>query len=244
MPRLNDETTTFTGGGFQFSAVPLDKLTETGYTLVTLVRDVTGSLTGFENDLLHMTQEAVRGCKKSPRAENILLRLVDFNTVVKEFHGYRHLPDIDPDADYAVPSPHGSTALFDATHNALSATADYGEKLAEQDFDVNALVLVITDGEDNASKSSPTMIADLLSRLRGNENLSGVTVLLIGINDASCRVALERFQKEAGLDAFVPVGDVTPGKLAKLAGFVSQSVSSSSQSLVTGQPAAAPSITF
>jgi hypothetical protein len=46
--------------------------------------------------------------------------------------------------------------------------------------------------------------------------------------------SLERFQKEAGIDQFVDIGDATPQKLAKLANFVSQSISSQSQALGTG----------
>ena len=51
--------------------------------------------------------------------------------------------------------------------------------------------------------------------------------------------ALEAFPKDAYLSQFVDIGDATPGKLAKLANFVSESVSSQSQALGSGAPSQA-----
>ena len=48
--------------------------------------------------------------------------------------------------------------------------------------------------------------------------------------------ALEKFKNDAKLSQFVDIGNATEGKLAKLANFVSESVSSQSQALGTGAP--------
>jgi len=45
---------------------------------------------------------------------------------------------------------------------------------------------------------------------------------------------LEQFKNEAGIDQFVSIGEATPAKLAKLADFISRSISSTSQALGTG----------
>lgn len=243
MPRLTDEQTVNVGS-FQFSAIGIDKLSETQYTLVTLIVDITGSVSGFENDLLRMIQESVRGCKKSPRADNILLRVLTFNTDVYEVHGYRLLNQIDENADYPALRPTRATALYDATFNGLKAAAEYGKQLADQDFDANVLVIVITDGADNASSCTPSVIKGVIEDIHKNELLAGVKTILIGVNDKSCRTYLDTFKTGGGLDEYVSMGNVTPQKLAKLAGFVSKSVSSSSQSLMTGTPAATPAFTF
>ncbi len=47
---------------------------------------------------------------------------------------------------------------------------------------------------------------------------------------------LKIFKDEAEIDQYVDAGDATPTKLAKLAEFVSQSISSQSQSLGSGGP--------
>ena len=51
--------------------------------------------------------------------------------------------------------------------------------------------------------------------------------------------ALQGFTAQAGVDQYVDVADATPGTLAKLARFVSHSISSQSQSLGTGGPSLA-----
>ena len=60
--------------------------------------------------------------------------------------------------------------------------------------------------------------------------------ILIGINASDCARLLSEFQREAGMTQFIDAGDTTPPKLAKLAAFVSQSVSSQSAALGTGGP--------
>ena len=61
-------------------------------------------------------------------------------------------------------------------------------------------------------------------------------MVLVGITGNQLTVAkLQGFQQAVGIAQFVDVGGVTPGKLAKLAQFVSQSISSTSAALGTGQ---------
>ena len=98
--------------GFTFSAVRPDALGAVEYTLVTLVLDKTGSVAGFQNDLFQIKSSVVNACKRSPRADYVLLRVVEFNSYVDEVHGFQPLADIDP-TSYQVPHCSGSTALND-----------------------------------------------------------------------------------------------------------------------------------
>lgn len=88
--------------GFTFSAVRPDALGAVEYTLVTLVLDKTGSVAGFQNDLFQIKSSVVNACKRSPRADYVLLRVVEFNSYVDEVHGFQPLADIDP-TSYQVP---------------------------------------------------------------------------------------------------------------------------------------------
>ena len=102
MPRLNDaslETMNIKGTSFQYSAARLDTLGATEYTLVTVITDVSGSVAGYHTDLENCLQEIVRACLKSPRADNLLIRLLTFNTGLDEVHGYKLLTNCNPD-DY------------------------------------------------------------------------------------------------------------------------------------------------
>jgi len=230
---------------FTFSGVRVENLEETEYTLVSILVDTTGSVGGFENELLESLKTSVRSCQKSPRANNLLIRVCEFNSVigVNEVHGFKSLQDINPN-DYPGFVTSGLTPLFDATFNGVKAAVDYGENLISQDFDVNAIVFIITDGCDNCSSVSPSIIADQLRDCKRNEKLDSIVTVLIGINIADCKGELMEFKNNANIDEFVDVSEATDSKLAKLAQFISKSVSSTSQALGTGQSAPIQSLTI
>ena len=241
MPRIaDDEGMEFhaAGGQFGFTGTRLEKLGATEYTLVDIAIDVTGSTAGFSDDLRNALIVAVDACKKSPRSDNLLLRVTTFSTSVggvNELHGYKPLGEIDT-AQYPTFHPSGGTPLFDATYSAINSMVLYGGKLTDNDFLVNGIVFIITDGDDNNSTATPRMIAQTISAARQDEKLESVVTVLIGINAAQYRSYLANFKAQAGLDQYIDAGAATKAKLAKLADFVSQSVSSQSQSLGTGGP--------
>jgi len=246
MPRLmatsDDQVIDIPGpGNFQFSAVRIEDLGATEYTLVTIVCDISGSVRTFAAELLRAIQTVVESCKKSPRADNLLIRLIHFNNDIFEIHGFKNLIDIDPNA-YDPLHPSAMTALFDASFDAIGATLEYGKRLVDQDFDCNGAVYIITDGMDNQSTITPDAIKSKVVEALQKEEIESLITVLIGIQDPNSRwsgeirKALEDFKNKANLDEFIDAGDATPQKLAKLANWVSESVSSQSQALGTGGP--------
>ncbi len=243
MPKLdNMQTLQIAGPGtFTFSAVRMDDLGATEYTLVTIVVDITSSVIPFAGELLNCVKKIVEACKKSPRAENLLLRLLTFNTSLQEIHGFKLLSDIKPE-EYKAFKPLGMTALYDAAYSGVSATLEMAKRLIQQDFEVNGCVYIITDGMDNASTMTPKAIADKIRDAVSGEEIESLVTVLVGLinpNDKyakDVRHALTTFQVEANLTQFVDAGDATAQRLAKLAQFVSQSISAQSQALGTGAP--------
>lgn len=233
MPKLLATEEVITTGSFGYSAVKPDELEEAEFTLATIVCDVTGSVSPFADELLNMVKVAIKTCQKSPRSNNMLIRYINFNDKVKEIHGFRLLSEIDVNT-YDPIQPWGMTALFDAQMDAINATVNYSKSLIDQEFDVNAVIFIITDGADNHSSSTPTMIKKEQQSIVRNEEFGGLQQYLIGINANDCKTELERFQTEAGLTDYIDAGDATPSNLAKIAQFISSSVSSSSQALATG----------
>jgi hypothetical protein len=227
-------------GNFQFSAIRIDHLGASEYTLVTVVCDVTGSVSDFADELLKMIKTVVEACKKNPRAENLLLRVTLFNSKIgiAEIHGFKLLSEIDPNKDYQPLTPDGSTPLYDAAYDAIGATLTYSKQLRTQDFDVNGCIYIITDGDDNASKMKTKNIKDQIDQATQKETIESLITILVGINmtDPSMKKRLDTFHIESHLTQFVDAGSATPQKLAKLANFVSQSISSQSQALGTGMP--------
>lgn len=225
-------------GSFGYSALPPVALDDSEYTLVTMVVDVTGSVTPFKTELLEMVRSVVGACKKNPRSENLLIRLVTFNSSVFEVHGFLPLSSINAD-DYKELHPSGSTSLYDAVYSSVEATVSYGKTLTDQEFDVNAAVYVITDGADNASTTSLSNVKAAVSKSLVTESLESIQLVLIAINDADpyVKTRLQEFHAESGMNhPPISVGDATPSKLAQLANFVSKSISSQSQALGTGGP--------
>lgn len=245
MPRMmTDESTMETHAisgmqAFQFSGKRVEHLGSTEYTLATIAVDVTGSVSGFASELRAALVTAVESCKKSPRANNLLLRVIFFSTSMKpngieEIHGFKPLGEINP-ADYPQLTPYGATNLYDAAYSAIGATNAYAKTLMDQDFLANGIVTIITDGDDNASSATLAMVKQEVERGAKAESIESLIPILVGINASQYSSKLDQMATAVGMK-FLDAGDATPGKLAKLAEFVSQSVSSQSQSLGTGGP--------
>jgi uncharacterized protein YegL len=233
-------------GGFNFSATKLENLLASEYTLVDIVVDVSGSVNSFKDDLEKCVQEIVKACSKSPRADNLMIRLTEFNPSVNEVHGYKLLTNCNV-ADYqGIFNPSGGTALFDATYKAIEACVTYGKSLVDNSYTVNGIVFVITDGDDNSSTRSSNMVKDIIAKSRQSESLESIVTVLVGINTSDSSIAqyLSDFNKDSDFSAYVEVQNATANKLAKLADFVSRSISSSSASLGTGVTPQVQSLTI
>ena len=252
MPRLiNDDPTMqqhqIGGGNFTFQGTRIESLGATEYTLVTIAIDETGSTDGFQDALRQALVTAVKACKKSPRSDNILIRVIKFSSAlpggIEEIHGFKPLSEINPD-DYEQFSPGGLTPLCDAAYSAVGAMLAYAKQLTDADFYVNGIVFVATDGDDNRSVSTPRMIKEETEKAVTGEAIESLVTILIGINASQYAAELADFQKQAGFTQYIDASDATAGKLAKLAEFVSQSVSSQSQALGTGGPSQSIATTF
>jgi len=221
---------------YGYSATRLEELGATEYTIATVVADVSGSTATFTLDMELAIQHIVQACKYSPRADNVLLRLVAFDDSLSELHGFKLLENCHL-ADYGgLLRSGGSTALYDATENAVVSTTNYAHKLAAGDFSANAIVFVITDGMDNASRISPAQVKKALAEAVRSEALESIISVLIGVNvnDAQVSAYLRRFQNDAGFTQYVEIENADARTLARLAEFVSQSISAQSQALGTG----------
>ena len=240
MPKLNDglvDHKLTTGGSYGYSAVSLDELGASEYTLVTIVQDVSSSVSSFKDDMEKCLKENVKSCKYSPRADNLMIRLVGFNANLNEIHGFKLLEECN-EADYDnVLHCHGCTSLFDAAENAISASSSYGQNLTQNGYGVNSIVIVITDGCDNGSKLTKLGVNDSLKQAMRAENLESIVTILVGVGVGQypeIGTRLTEFKDEAGLTQFVDIKDADAKSLAKLADFISKSISAQSQSLGSG----------
>jgi len=235
---MNDEKmmSINTTSNYSFSCTKLNSLGSSEYTLVTIVCDKSSSLSGYDRDLEKMIKAAVESCQKSARAENLMVRLVTFADDEEEVHGFKLLGNITINDYDGKINCSGCTNLIDTTYNAIEATAAYGKKLMDQDYLTNAIVFVITDGMDNRSTYTASRIKKIVDKIRKEEiSLESIATVLIGMNgDSTVQSYLQDIKNDGDFTEYIEMGDVSPSKLAKLAGYISRSTSSTSQALGTG----------
>lgn len=226
---------------FAFSAVEMGNLGATEYTIVNLLVDESGSVGGFQSELDDAMKIVLESCRKHPRSQNLLMRTASFEgSSIREIHGFSTLDTIDETT--LTVNPGGMTPLYDATLDSVETMASYAKILNDQDYFCNGIIFVITDGSENSSRRATlSKIKNAVADLRKTETIESIKLILIGVNDSDAQLKqmLETFKIEAGFDSYESLGDVTPGKLAKMAEWVSQSISSTSQALGTSGPSKA-----
>ena len=230
--------------GYGFSGVATGRLGARGvndYTLVTIALDVSGSVSSFRNLLIETVRKAVAACRKSPRAETLMLRVVTFGSAVTEIHGFKLLDEID-DSIYDSIKVGGGTTLYDACASSIGATTEYARKLIAQDYGVNGILFIITDGDDNNSTYTARTVKEKADEALSGEVLESIITVLLGVNAAQFASYLSKFQVEAGITQYLDAGNATPGNLAKLAAFISRSVSSQANQLGASATAAPVSL--
>ena len=222
---------------FGFSAVGVDELGASEYTLVSICQDASGSVSQFKTEMEKCIKEIISACLKSPRAENLMLRLQTFGSRLDEIHGFKPLGECNVgDYDDCI-NINGMTALYDGSVNAIEALNTYGKDLVENDFDVNGILIVLTDGYENDSTNTLNQVKETIDQVYKTEALESLVTILVGINvDQNTNQELENFKNEVGFTQYVGLRDADAKTLAKLAQFVSNSVSSQSSALGTGGP--------
>ena len=165
MPRFNADPNGATPSSFGFSAADIGSLGSSEYTLVGLAVDCSGSVSPFAREEEKAIKAIVEACRKSPRADNLMLRYTRFDQRVEEIHGFKLLQSCNPsDYDNTIP-PGGSTALFDASVDCVDAVARYGADLVKNEFGANGIVFVITDGDNNSGAMTVGEVKKSIARL-------------------------------------------------------------------------------
>lgn len=236
----NDEMSSFkaTGSGFHFSGTSINNLGASEYTLVGFACDRSSSVLDFHGEIEGCLKSSLEGCQKSPRVDNLLVRLLAFNHSVTEEHGFKPLADCHLGAYDGFLKPGGTTALYDASVNLIDSLATYGKTLIDSDYTVNGLICILTDGVDVGSTLRVNHVKEAMKRALQSEALESLVTILIGINVKDPQVSrfLTQFKDEAGFGQYIEAGDASPKTFAKIAGFISKSVSSQSQSVGSKAP--------
>lgn len=246
MPKLNVSKMVTTESGFQFSGEQLEDLGSDVFTLVNISADSSYSTQGFEEVIRKAVAKVILDCSKMPMSKSILIRVCEFSGYdVQEIVGFTQVNKLLSYDWSAHFQSSGSTPLHDATIEGIEACSNYGQKLQESYYQSNALNVVITDGEENTSRKYPydqvSSVADQIEKIKMKETLDSLKTILVGLNrdsDSSMTTYLDRFFTNTKIDQYVEAKDSDSTDFARLGGFISQSVSSTSQQLGSGQPSA------
>lgn len=244
MPILkNADLNTLNVGGIQYSAVHIENLGATAYTLVTIAIDRSASTNPFKREMAKVLQEVVNACARDDNAfrDNLLLRVITFHNDVTEVHGFTEIDTIESANYDGLLNEDGNTFLYGAIQNALVTKKDFAKKLYENDYTVNGILFVITDGLDNMSNDK--IYADVVENVKILENgdsdgkfMESYLSYLIGINvdDALVKKYLGAMRLDFNMTDFISLDDASEKTIAKIAKFISSSSISQSQALGSG----------
>lgn len=147
---------------------PLSQLTTNEVTLAMNILDMSGSMAAHAPNLIRAyNEEYLNALESSMAADDILVSTLVFSNQVRTLHGYLPLEDV-PRLTRKTYDPDYSTALYDAIASGMTNMILYAQQLRATGVSVRGILMVYTDGEDNASRQRAQDIkkaaADLLKQ--------------------------------------------------------------------------------
>lgn len=162
-------------------------------THITFVLDSSGSMSSIADDTVGGFNAFLEDQREEPGTATV--SLYDFNTNVDRV--YRGVPiEEAPALDGQTYTPGGRTALHDAIATAITETDD---NLAKLDSPVdNVIVVVLTDGKENASETSQQRVREQVTYRRVEHEWE---FLFIGANqDAALTASSMGMDEDRSLD--------------------------------------------
>lgn len=213
-----------TAGTYKINNFDPASIQEEEVILFVLAMDISPSVQPFEKELNEAFKEFAEEMKNSHVAPKLMVKTLEFNEDVKHKTGFTPILSIDP-ADFNFKATGSSTALFQASYEAVEAAITYREQLENTGINCKVLVFVITDGQGNSGNKSASDVKKLLSDLMTEErNVFSFETILFGIGNPSDFTAS---QKAMDFKHLAVVGN-TGKEMRKMIGFISASVSKSS----------------
>lgn len=140
--------------------------------LFAILHDESGSMSGYDRDVVAGFNEMLKDLLESKSADEILMSSWLFNTDSRVLHGYLPLASIEKlDGKYF---PGGGTAMFDAFGKALEdpnvGVVEYAKSLEASGLRVRVCIVIFSDGADNSSRSyTASSIKKLVDELNKTE---------------------------------------------------------------------------
>jgi len=159
-------------------------------TQITFVLDSSGSMSAIEEDTKGGFNTFLRDQRDEPGTATVTL--YDFNTNVKLVYEEYPIEDA-PKLDNENYTPGGSTALHDAIYRAVTETAERIDGVEPAERPDNVIVVVLTDGKENASETHQERVREQVKVRREEHSWE---FLFIGANQDAALTA-----ESMGIDA-------------------------------------------
>ena len=143
------------------AGVDPDDIDSEEVTLVSVVLDESGSMYSHREAVIEAFNEwFLKPIQGARNAESILVSAWTFSDMdgkdaVRLLHGYTPVPDC-PKLTKSKYKPDGGTPLFEAIHHTLTGMIAYAATLADAGTRTKCIVIVLSDGWENASKRGIT----------------------------------------------------------------------------------------
>lgn len=194
-------------------------------TLFSVVLDETGSMQGNRSAVIQAFDEMIKALKDSKAADSILMSVWAFNDrMTRLVHSYLPLDLVPGLTDY---DPDGGTNLFDATLDSITSLLQYEVDLAKAGTRTQSIVVVFTDGEDNASRNPASAVKTVVDGLIAKEKY---VFSLVAFGQGYAK----QTASEMGFPNVLELGS-SPTDIRHAMGTVSKSVIRTSQTQITGK---------
>jgi hypothetical protein len=168
--------------------VGLDELDSEDVTLVGFVIDMSSSMGGVTDAVIHAYNTELQALRTARTASSILVSTTTFADQPGLLHGYLKLDRV-PLLDHATYLPNGCTALHDAVLGVLDRLESYRGMLRDNGVRSRGVVIVLSDGDDNHSQKGADDVRREAERLVREE---AITLAYVGFGSADLRAIAAR----------------------------------------------------
>jgi uncharacterized protein YegL len=177
-PRVSTtSTSTSTVDVLNLSAAPasflslgagVDEIDSEDVTLVSFVLDMSGSMHPLAKEVIGAFNGEVSALAQARSASTILAAATTFADAPQILFGYQPLAKVTK-LDQKSYAPNGSTALYDAVFGVMERLSAYRKTLSDNGVRSRAIVIVLSDGGDNASSHNASQVKTAAKRLLREE---------------------------------------------------------------------------
>ena len=205
------------------SGADIDDINTDDVTLVATVIDASGSMAGAKRAVIEGYNAMLDSFRGSKQADSILVSSWSFSDTPQLHFSYTPVPML-PNMTAADYRPSGSTALYDTLLYVMAGLVAYGQTLRNNGVRTRCIVVVLSDGGDNVSRSTAGQVRTVSESLLDQEIY---TLAYAGFGGAD----LQQIAKEVGFPSIITAGS-SPAEIRRIFNQVSASVIRASQSAV------------